>query len=450
MKKVITYGTFDLLHEGHRQILANAKKLGDYLIVGVTSDYFDVQRGKMNVEQSLVERIENVKRISCVDEILVEEYEGQKIADIRKHGVDVFAIGSDWKGKFDFLKEYCEVVYLDRTPNISSTSLRDGHYGIVRLGFAGAGSMAWRYIVEMKFVGGCQYRVVYDPSMASASAFAQRYNLELAYDDYDSFLKEVDAVYVSTEPGAHYDMVKRALESGKHVLCESPVALSAQETIELFDLAAKRNLVLMEAIRTAYAPAFNNLLAIAKNGRIGEIKDVEVAVTKLTYQESKGANSAGSFTELGSTTLMPIVKLLGRAYDDIRFTFFTDSHNVDLYTKAYFQYPCAIATSKTGIDVKSEGQLLISGAKGYILVKSPWWLTKTFEVCYEDPSENEHFSAPFLGYGTRYVLADFVRNIRMPDRSVYALSSKDSIALAGIMEKFLEAKRNHTGGIVCR
>lgn len=124
MKKVITYGTFDLLHHGHIRLLERAKALGDYLVVGVTSDTFDRNRGKLNVQQSLIERIKNVTNTGLADQILVEEYEGQKIDDIKRLGIDVFTVGSDWKGHFDYLKEYCDVVYLDRTAGISSTELR--------------------------------------------------------------------------------------------------------------------------------------------------------------------------------------------------------------------------------------------------------------------------------------------------------------------------------------
>lgn len=124
MKKVITYGTYDLLHYGHIRLLERAKNLGDYLIVGVTADDFGKSRGKINVRQSLMERVEAVKATGLADEIIIEEYEGQKIDDIKRFEIDIFTIGSDWKGKFDYLKEYCEVIYLDRTEGISSSELR--------------------------------------------------------------------------------------------------------------------------------------------------------------------------------------------------------------------------------------------------------------------------------------------------------------------------------------
>ncbi len=124
MTKVITYGTYDLLHYGHIRLLQRAKALGDYLIVGITSDAYEKARGKINVQQSLVERIEAVEKTGLADKIVVEEYDGQKIDDIKKYGLDIFTVGSDWKGKFDYLNEYCKVVYLDRTEGISSSEIR--------------------------------------------------------------------------------------------------------------------------------------------------------------------------------------------------------------------------------------------------------------------------------------------------------------------------------------
>jgi predicted dehydrogenase len=222
------------------------------------------------------------------------------------------------------------------------------------------------------------------------------------------------------------------------------MVLRKSEASELFGLASRRGLVLMEALKTAYAPGFLNLLAIAKTGRLGKIRDVEATFTKLV----PGSPSAreydpkvgGSFTELASYPLLPILKLLGTEYRDLRFDYYTGAKGVDIYTKAYFKYDGAVACAKTGIGVKSEGQLLISGTNGYILVKSPWWLLKSFEVCYENPDDNEIFSAPFPGYGMRFEVADFVHNISEPATRNYKLRSEDSIGMAGIIEKFLQIR----------
>ena len=121
--KVITYGTFDLFHEGHRRILERAREHGDHLTVGVTTEQYDEQRGKLNVRQSLMQRIENVRASGLADEIIIEERDGQKITDIQRHEIDVFVIGSDWAGKFDEFGDICRVEYLTRTPAISTTAL---------------------------------------------------------------------------------------------------------------------------------------------------------------------------------------------------------------------------------------------------------------------------------------------------------------------------------------
>ena len=154
MKRIITYGTFDLLHYGHINLLKRAKTLGDYLVVGITSEQYDKERGKLNVRQSLAERIENVRETGFADKIIVEEYEGQKIHVIIENKIDTFVIGSDWVGKFDYLKEYCNVVYLERTKGVSSTELRQNNSGILRLGIIGSGRIAARFVKESKFVSG--------------------------------------------------------------------------------------------------------------------------------------------------------------------------------------------------------------------------------------------------------------------------------------------------------
>lgn len=124
MKRVMTYGTFDLLHYGHINILKKSKKLGDYLIVGLSSDEFNEIKGKKSV-MSYEERKEILDNIKYVDKVIKESNWEQKIEDIIKYNIDIFVIGDDWEGKFDYLKEYCEVVYLPRTKSISTTLLKE-------------------------------------------------------------------------------------------------------------------------------------------------------------------------------------------------------------------------------------------------------------------------------------------------------------------------------------
>lgn len=163
MKKVITYGTYDLLHQGHVNLLRRAKALGDYLIVGVTSDSFDKERGKLNVRNNVLERVEAVKATGLADQIVIEDYVGQKIDDIQKYGVGIFAIGSDWEGHFDYLNEFCQVVYLPRTEGISSTMLRAESQRIIKLGIVGTGRIAKRFVTEAPCVNGVDVVSVFNP-----------------------------------------------------------------------------------------------------------------------------------------------------------------------------------------------------------------------------------------------------------------------------------------------
>ncbi len=123
MKTVITYGTFDLLHKGHVRLLKRAKALGDYLIVGLSTDEFNEIKGK-RAYMSYHDRKYVLEAIRYVDKVIPEKNWGQKIHDVKKYHVDVFVMGDDWKGKFDFLKKYCQVIYLPRTKGISTTKIK--------------------------------------------------------------------------------------------------------------------------------------------------------------------------------------------------------------------------------------------------------------------------------------------------------------------------------------
>jgi glycerol-3-phosphate cytidylyltransferase len=123
-RKIITYGTFDLLHFGHVNLLQRAKELGDYLIVGLSTDEFNKVKGKKSY-YSYFERKHILEAIRFVDLVIPEENWEQKTKDVIKYNVDTFVIGDDWKGKFDFLSEFCKVIYLPRTPGISSTLIKE-------------------------------------------------------------------------------------------------------------------------------------------------------------------------------------------------------------------------------------------------------------------------------------------------------------------------------------
>ena len=439
MTRVITYGTFDLFHEGHYRLLQRAKELGDYLIVGVTTEAYDKARGKLNVVDSLVTRIENVRKTGFADEIVIEETQGQKINDIRKFHIDIFVIGSDWTGAFDYVKDYCDVVYLERTKNISSTMLREKNSPIQRVGIIGTGRIAERFIPEAKLVSGISTQGVYNPHTESAERFAEKWEINF-YKDLEEFYQASDVVYIASPHETHYQYIKTSLEHQKHVLCEKPMVLQKKQAEEVFEYARERKLILLEGIKTAYCPGFHKLLGIACSGIIGNIRNVEACFTKLENQQRRelvDKQYGGSFTEMGSYVMLPIFKLFGKDYTSLQFDSIRDEKGLDLFTRATLSYPSGIATATCGLGVKSEGRLLIAGTKGYIVAEAPWWKTTYFEVHYENAEKIEKYSETFLGDGLRYEISDFLSMINGSNSSEFKLTRGESVAMAEIMEKYL-------------
>ncbi len=435
--KVITYGTYDLLHQGHLNLLRRAKELGDYLIVGVTSDSFDRGRGKLNVRNNVLERIEAVKATGYADEVILEDYLGQKIDDIQKYDVDIFAIGSDWVGKFDYLNEYCKVVYLPRTEGISSTLLRAQIQNEYRIGIVGCGRIASRFVPETKVVNGANAVAVLNPEREKAELFAKKYDLE-PFSAFDEFIQKTDAVYIASPHLTHYDYIKRCLLAGKHVLCEIPLVLSKMQAIELYSLAEDCNLILMEACKTAYCPAFGHIVTLVKSGIIGDVVDVSVSLSKMVSpptRELDVSQGGGSMTEHASLTLLAIIKLLGIDWKDVSFHSRIEN-GVDIYTKGVLNYPHATSSFTLGIGVKTEGNLVVSGTKGYIYVPAPWWLTDFFEVRYEDQTKNKKFFYSYDGDGLRYEIQEWLSMIVNGRRSCYKFRRRESISIVEIIEKY--------------
>ncbi len=426
MIKVITYGTFDYLHQGHINLLQRAKALGDYLIVGVTTDDFDKKRGKINVQQSLMERIEAVRATGLADEIIVEEYEGQKIDDIKRYDIDIFTLGSDWVGAFDYLKEFCQVVYLPRTEGISSSEIRAKKESI-RMGLVGDTDFLKKVYKESEYVNGIQIDA-YDSNIPLFDKLEKK-------KSYADLLEDVDAVFIRSQPVKHYEDIKQALMAGKHVLCESPIALNAEQTLELFDLAQAKGRILMESIKTAYATAYSRLQLLIKGGKIGKVVSVDATCTSLRAPEKTNDRDWSGFYEWGPTALLPIFQILGTDYRSVDIVSHFMDNGIDRFTKMDFIYKNAVASMKVGDGVKSEGQLIISGTEGYIYVPAPWWNTDYFEIRYEDITKNKRFFYQLDGEGIRYELVAFLRAI---DQASFQanIAMETSLAIARIMDDF--------------
>ena len=407
MIKVITYGTYDLLHYGHIKLLERAKALGDYLIVGVTSDDYDKTRGKINNQQSLMERVAAVKATGIADEVIAEEYEGQKIDDIRRYNVDIFTVGSDWEGKFDYLNEYCKVIYLPRTEGVSSSDIR-----------------AERRNLTIEIVG--------------ESAIGVKFRNESSYvNGVEIVESDGQALYLVSSPESHYKQIIDAVAKGKHVLCEAPIALSKKECIDAYALAAKNNCIIHEGIKTAYSTAYERLVLLAKSGKIGDILSIDVTCTSMKYLGDEIEKNWNSICAWGPTAMLPVFQILGVNYVNKRIA----SHVIDEkqlfdgFTKVDFVYSNAVASIKVAKGAKSEGELIITGTKGYIYVPAPWWKTDYFEVRFENPAENKRYFYQLDGEGIRYEIVAFARAVES-GRGNFYVTQEVSEAICGIIEDF--------------
>lgn len=441
MKKVITYGTYDLFHQGHFNLLKRAKELGDYLIVGVTTDNFDLERGKMNTCNNVMERIEAVRATGLADKIVIEEYRGQKIDDIQKYGVDIFAIGSDWEGYFDYLNEFCQVVYLPRTQGISSTQLRQER-PTVNIGIIGTGSISSRFIPESKSVNSAIISAAYNPNFDDCSSFCKNYNIPVIAKDLDALFANCNAVYIASPHYTHYEYAKMALNAGKHVLCETPFVFSRAQAEELYALAEEKGLLLQVALKTAYCPAFGHLFSLLKSGVIGDIVEVNASVTTLTDESSEKLDSkryGGSMSENACFPLLPIFKFLGTDFRNINF-YSKIKNDVDMFTKAVFRYNHAVASFQVGLGVKTEGSMTIAGTKGYVYVPAPWWKTDYFEVRYEDQNLNKKYFYPYVDEGLRYEIKDFVAAILAEGYHFSKVSKEENLMMAQVQEMYINGR----------
>ena len=387
MKKVITYGTFDLFHEGHYNILKRAKALGDYLIVGVTSESYDIERGKLNVRDSLLKRIENVRRTGFADEIIIEEYQGQKLSDIIKYKVDLLVLGSDWRGKFDYLKNYCDVVYLERTKNISSTKLR-GEGTTYTVGVVTDNDQDNGIVWETKYVSGLHVECVFSENAEAAESFCDKYELDSYYSveadngewqqGFDCFLSQVDIVYIKTEQPKREKYIRRSLELGKYVISDAPMTENKEKLKDLFALAAAHHVLLVEKINLVYLRAFNQLVWQTHSALVGDIVCVKCSISQDHFEGGR------SFSETAVLPLCAIIKILGRNYQEVNSNVVKDRSGNCIYDMITMKYQDALATIEIGTTVDVEDEFVVIGTKGRVTIPGDWWNTGYFEAKIDD------------------------------------------------------------------
>lgn len=389
-----------------------------------------------------MERMEAVKATGLADKVIVEEYEGQKIDDIKRYGADIFTVGSDWEGKFDYLNEYCKVIYLPRTEGVSSTELRSRENRL-RIGIVGQAPYWAKFVDECSYVNGIQFTGICaaadEMDFIKKQAKGKQIDIPLLTDDYDALLAETDAVYVVSRPDQHYEEIKHALLQHKHVLCEAPITTDEAQTKELFTLADAQGCVLMEAIKTAYATAYERVLLVAKSGRIGKIISVDATCTSLSdglgEAQTDLSKKWNSISAWGPTALLPVFQLLGTDYKarTIVSKYIDVDKKYDGYTKIDFIYPSAVASIRVAKAAKAEGELIITGEKGYIYVPAPWWKTDYFEVRFENPQNNLRHFYQLDGEGIRYEVVAFTRSIETKKNGAY-IDESVSLSIARIIQ----------------
>ena len=429
-KVVITYGTFDLFHYGHRALLEHAKELGDYLIVGVTSDAFDKARGKFDVKQPLIDRIHAVEATGLADKIIIEEFKGQKIDDIRKYQVDVFTVGSDWEGKFDYLKDYCDVVYLPRTVGVSSTDLRKKQMNIWRLGCVGFDDFTKRIIRESGFVSEVAITAVCDNDGKAIVPIEPSDGYATA-SSFDELANQVDAVYLSYSVLEKSQLVEEAISRDLHVLSEGPIAKDVETARRLQQLAQERNLVLMEASSVLFQPGFARLKLLLESGVIGEIKDVDAAYSLVPDAFKYDEHFDNAFRRMLSRGLLPALALLGTSFchSSMVCGYQQDSCT---WAKCDLVYETAAATLRVGRGVKTEGDMTITGTDGYVYVPAPWWKLEYFEIRNEDLRNIKKHYHECLGEGQRYLLRAFFGYCSSENRARIDIPELNDIELAAI------------------
>ena len=434
MKKIITYGTFDLFHIGHYNILKRAKEHGDYLVVGVTGENYDIGRGKLNVHDSLATRIENVQNTGFADEIIVEEYLGQKIGDIIKYDIDAFVIGDDWRGKFDHLSRYCDMIYLERTKGISSTQIREEKFDQYDIGIICDFADDNQIVKEAKLVNGFEVKNVYCDDEEELGLFQKKYSVPNVFDDYNELIEASDIVYIRCSIEKRFNFIKRALKLGKHVIYDPPATFKTYELEELMNLAKEKNLILMENIKMVHIYVFNQLLWMTQGGLIGDILSFNCSISKNDETRSN------LFYDLSSFTILPMLKIMGQDYEKADFQVKKDGENIE-FASMNFVYPHGRAVINVGNEIRVDNQLEIIGTKGTIRMKGDWWRSRSFELHTPGSKDVQIFNTNFEGNGFKYLIRAMSRMLSSNRTDSKSIFEDESYNIVKILEQVKKAEK---------
>lgn len=318
---------------------------------------------------------------------------------------------------------------------LSRESLQKSGNCSIRIGIVGTGSIASRFVEEVAHVNGVYVAAAYNPDKEETLRFCNKYGILFEAVSVEELFQRVDAIYIASPFYTHYEYAIKAINAGKHVLCETPLTEGFIQAKELYNTAEKKGLVFMPALKTAYAPSFEKIIQEAQSGVIGEVIDISAIVTTLLSQSQTIDFNNERLTDNAYYALLIILKILGQ--DVQRISSFTRKDDARiLYLNAYLQYKNAVGHVKAGTGVKSESSLVIAGTKGYIYVPAPWWKPDYFEIRYENPYDNKKLYFPFESSGLRYEIQCFIDNISLKTTALH-ISKQEMLRIIQIIDKNL-------------
>lgn len=307
----------------------------------------------------------------------------------------------------------------------------------VDIGIIGTGDMAQRFVNEAKFVKNITIATAYNPDIRQAEAFCKSNGIPVCSKSSEELLDNSDAIYIASPIASHYDYITAAIKKRKHVLCEMPFLLTCKEISEVYKLAAKKNVVLMPALKTAYCPSFLQIASYAESGIIGDIVDISATVTNLLSDNVSDDFANERMLENFSYPIHCIFKFFGHNYKSFN-CFLKKNGNRLLFSNVTLKYANAVGSFRVGVGVKSEGSLVISGTKGYIYVPAPWWKPDYFEIRFENPADNKKFFFPYEEAGLRYETAIFRDRIRHADMVVH-VSTEELLKMTALQNKIVNS-----------
>jgi cytidyltransferase-like protein len=450
-RRVITYGTFDLLHEAHLDQLRRARALGSFLIVAVLSDIFNAGRGKRFLAQDVVQRIENIRQTGLADLVILEECD-DKINNVLKYDIDVVAVFDSWEGPEAYvenLRNYCQVVCIPEVvANVSSTVLR----GVVSMGAIGTPGAIRGLLAGAAVTAGVNIVALKTEPQELLGTIPDDMKNPIACKTFEELCKSAEAVYISNDFSLRTTSLRQALQAGKHVLCESPLSTSRVEAQTFMQLAVENGLVLLESIHSAFAPAVERMTAIAQNGKIGRILSVAVNISVPLTEEKAQSCCISTSSDGGKLcagllgeALLPVVRILhGRPVLKVRCETRNSGSEKDPshLCQLNISYKTATATVTVGHGVIVLETLTVIGSEGYMTMPTPWRRASRFhfqykDINFEEASDEQDFDFPTRRGGYRFDLAEFATVIKLGRPQSHMLTIDNHVQIAALIEKAL-------------